>query len=65
MGAAVSKTDPTINLARITLWRQRADRYHALAENADSVGTQLAYRALAACANDLAERLQQGWSAVQ
>jgi hypothetical protein len=51
--------DRKLNPARIAAWRSRADRYRALAEDADAPGTQLVYRALAACANDVADRLLQ------
>lgn len=48
------------NIARVARWRERAEEYRVCAEACTSAGTQLAYRALAECAKDVADRMEQG-----
>ena len=50
------QTDPE----RIARWRERADEYRVCAEACVSEGAQLAYRALAECADSVADRMEGG-----
>jgi len=46
--------------ARVARWRDRADQYRVQAAAAATPGSALAYRALAECADRLADRMQDG-----
>jgi hypothetical protein len=48
-----------IDHLRIVRWRERADEYRVCADACVAVGAQLAYRALAECADRVADRLEQ------
>jgi hypothetical protein len=43
---------------RVARWRERAEAYRTSAEACTSPGSQLAYRALAECADGVADRMQ-------
>ena len=53
-----------IDPERIACWRERADQYRVCAEACVSAGAQLAYRALADCADSVADRMERGDLAV-
>jgi hypothetical protein len=46
--------------ARVAWWRDRADQYRVQAATAPTPGSALAYRALAECVDQLADRMQDG-----
>ena len=49
-----------IDRERIARWRERAEEYRVCAEACVSAGAQLAYRALAECADNVADRMERG-----
>ena len=49
-----------IDPERIARWRERADEYRVCAEACVSAGAQRAYRALAECADSVADRMECG-----
>jgi hypothetical protein len=49
-----------IEPARIARWRERAEEYRVCADACVSPGAQLAYRALAECADRVADRFEHG-----
>ena len=53
-----------IDPARLAKWRERAAEYRTRADVSASPGTQLAFRALAECADSVADRLAQGVASV-
>ena len=55
-GKAHMQIDPE----RIARWRRRADEYRVCAEASVSTGAQRAYRALAQCADSVADRMECG-----
>jgi len=49
-----------IDTERIARWRERAEEYRVCAEACVSAGAQRAYRALAECADSVADRMEDG-----
>ena len=49
-----------IDPERIARWRERADQYRVCAEASVSAGAQRSYRALAECADSVADRMECG-----
>ena len=49
-----------IDPERIARWRERADQYRVCAEASVSAGAQRAYRALAECADSVADHMECG-----
>ena len=70
IGGTASMSDTTVSSSgkahmqidpeRIARWRGRADEYRVCAEACISAGAQRAYRALAECADSMADRMECG-----
>jgi hypothetical protein len=48
-----------IDVTKAAKWRMRAEQYRVCAASCISPGAQLAYRALAQCADDIASRFDE------
>jgi hypothetical protein len=53
----IAAIDELLRRARVARWRERAEEYRICAEASLSAGAQLAYRALAECADSAADRI--------
>ena len=54
----IAAIDELQQRARIARWRQRAEVYRICADACIAAGAQLAYRALAECADQIADRME-------